>query len=446
VNVSADLARRISHTHPRLLVPSGVVAPDRLTLVDAWTLPAGGPPLILALAEDAERRWHALPLVDDAPGLRRAREGDGWATAAVGVVLSDSVAADAEGTGFTVRQTRPDVTPDVGGFLSEFMAESSPVHEVVVVGKTVRIRLDLLPRETVGSAFDAISHLRMAGLTAMGPSAGDIIWVDPERWVAPIVGVAEPLAGMPLDEAFGRAASRHLRGGDDPEPTLVLARGLARLLADLHVALATSTKVAPQPLTMLTAPEAAAMSRAARDSVAEAAVLTDKDTQQHVRSRRQSMREAFQPLADAVGSPLLPAVPFVSLGQAYISEESAAKLHLDPLQLTSAEPTRPAVADVAALLRAVNHVAHGALRRLVGGGESVPVERVSTWALAVRELVLSEYRLALAEADQSALFDERLLLGLEIEAECRALSYAARTLSTWSTVPDAGLLELLPPD
>jgi hypothetical protein len=35
---------------------------------------------------------------------------------------------------------------------------------------------------------------------------------------------------------------------------------------------------------------------------------------------------------------------------------------------------------------------------------------------------------------------------LEIQAECYALTYAARTLSTWSTVPNAGILELLPPD
>ena len=444
--MSGDLARRIAQTDPRLLVPSGVVAPDRLSLVDAWTLPAGGPPLILALAQDAEQRWHALPLVDDAQGLRRAREGEGWAAAAVGIVASASRDSATAGIGFTVRLAGPDVAPDLGGFLSEFMAESSPIHEVVVVGQSVRLRLDLLPREVVGPAFDAIPHLTMGGLTAIGRSSGDVIWADTDRWVAPIVGVAEPLSGMPLDEAFGRAASRHLRGGDDPEPTLVLARGLARLLAELHIALATPTTVLPQPMTALTEGQAAAMSRAARDSVAEAAVLTDQDTQHHVRSRRQSMRTAFQPLAEAVGSPLLPAAPFTALGQASVGEDVGSTLILDPLQLTSAEPPRPAVADVAALLRAVNHVAHGALRRMVGGGESVPVERVATWTLAVRELVLSEYRLALAQADRSALFDERLLLGLEIEAECRALSYAARTLSTWSTVPDAGLLELLPPD
>jgi predicted trehalose synthase len=158
------------------------------------------------------------------------------------------------------------------------------------------------------------------------------------------------------------------------------------------------------------------------------------------------MRDAFDALAGSAGSPLLPASPFVTLQQAYLSQLSRSAYLLDPLQLTSASQPRTPVADVASLLRSLNHVAHGAMRRLVGGGESVPVERVSTWVGAVREVMVDEYRQTLDGLGQLALFDERLLLGLELEAECRALSYAARHLSTWSAVPDAGLLELLPPD
>jgi maltokinase len=443
--VPGDLARRVAQTDPRLLVPSGAVAPDRLTVVDSWTLPAGGPPLILALAEDAEGRWHVLPLVDDVHGLRRAREGDGWATAALEVVTAPpSASSPSADGGFQVRVASPDGAPQLGGIVSEVTVESSPVHEVVLVGDALRVRLDLRPGEASGSPIDVIEHVKASGFMTMGGLVGDIVWTDAGHWVAPIVGVAEPLVGVPLDEALGRAAARHLRGGEDPEPTLVLARGLALLLAHLHIALATPSAVIPEPLRQLTDAGAAAMSRAARDAVAEAVVLTDPDTQQHVRSRRHAMRSAFDALSGAAGTTLIPAAPFESLGQAHLADDTA--LILDPLQLTSAGQPRPAVADVAALLRAVNHVAHGAWRRLVGGGESVPVERVLTWSSAVRELLLAEYREALAAAGRTDLFDDRLLLGLEIEAECRALSYAARTLSTWSTVPDAGLLELLPPD
>ena len=443
MTVSGDLARRVAHTDPRLLVPAGGVAPDRLDVVDAWELPAGGPPLSVALAQDAEQRWHVLPLVDDATGLRRAREGDGLAAGIVAQVAAASGDETTKPGGFHVR-ARTHRPPELGGYVRESTAESSPVHEVTMVGDSVRVRLDLMPTEAFGPRFDVISHLRASGFTVVGRSAGDVIWIDGDRWVAPIAGIAEPLAGMPLDEAFGRAAARHLRGGTDAEPTLHLASGLARLLAALHVALATPTAEWPVGTSALTEVAATEMARSARDAVAEAVVLTDDDTQRYVRARRDVMREAFAPLSEAAGTALLPAAPFTLLPQAFVDEAEGGGMTLDPLQLTSAESPRPAVADIAGLLRGLNHVAHGALRRLVGGGESVPVERVRTWAIAVREELLAEYRAALAEADMAWLFDEQLLLGLEIEAECRALSYAARNLSTWSTVPNAGLLELLP--
>ncbi|MFL6287750.1 MAG: hypothetical protein ACJ73L_05075, partial [Actinomycetes bacterium] len=95
------------------------------------------------------------------------------------------------------------------------------------------------------------------------------------------------------------------------------------------------------------------------------------------------------------------------------------------------------------LLREVTHVAHGALRRLVSGGEDVPAERVPTWVSAVRETVLERYAATLTAYGDEALFDQRLLRAFEVEAECRALIFASRELPTWSSVPDAGLLELL---
>ena len=124
-------------------------------------------------------------------------------------------------------------------------------------------------------------------------------------------------------------------------------------------------------------------------------MLTDEDTQAHVRSRTASMREAFAQLVDAAGTPCLPPAPLVSLQQ--VSHVDAGdEFWLDPLLIVRATNVRPAAADVASLLRALNHIAHGAMRRLVGGGESVPVERVATWTVAVRELFLEEYRGALA--------------------------------------------------
>ena len=135
-----------------------------------------------------------------------------------------------------------------------------------------------------------------------------------------------------------------------------------------------------------------------------------------MRSRRNAMREAFHPLSESVGSPLISAAPLTSLHQAFVTEGSEESPELDPLQLATAEPPRPPVADIAALLRSLNHVAHGALRRMVGGGESVPVERVTTWSSAVRELLLEEYQVALEKGrTERALRRYAFCWGLEIQ-------------------------------
>jgi predicted trehalose synthase len=138
----------------------------------------------------------------------------------------------------------------------------------------------------------------------------------------------------------------------------------------------------------------------------------------------------------------LPAVPLGGLEQFVVTEHG---MVLDPTLVTSGPGPHLAVMDVARLLRAVTHVAHGALRRMVSGAEDVPAERVPTWVAAVRERILDSYGRQLHALNQEHLVDMRLLRAFEIEAECRALVYASRELPTWSSVPDAGLLELLSP-
>jgi predicted trehalose synthase len=154
------------------------------------------------------------------------------------------------------------------------------------------------------------------------------------------------------------------------------------------------------------------------------------------------LRGWFAELARAEGAVTLPAVPLGSLEQ-FIDLDG--RITLDPLLVQSGEGPHLAVMDIATLLREVTHVAHGALRRLVSGGDDVPAERVPTWVGAVRETLLERYEATLAAYGNDALFDRRLLRAFEIEAECRALIYASRELPTWSSVPDAGLLELLSP-
>jgi hypothetical protein len=179
-----------------------------------------------------------------------------------------------------------------------------------------------------------------------------------------------------------------------------------------------------------------------KDVLSEAVVLTDPDVRETLHAHMVDLRSSFAELASATGAWVLPAVPLGSLEQFIVHGD---RLVLDPLTIRAAEGPHLAVMDLARLLREITHVAHGALRRMVSGGEHVPAERVPTWVGAVRETVVERYEATLIAYGQDPLLAPRLLRAFEIEAECRALLYASRELPTWSSVPDAGLVELLSP-
>ena len=161
---------------------------------------------------------------------------------------------------------------------------------------------------------------------------------------------------------------------------------------------------------------AAMLDRRVKDVLAEAVVLTEVDVRDTLQSTHgETCVSSFADLASASGAWVLPAVPIGSLEQFLVS---GGRLALDPLAVRAAEGPHLAVMDVARLLREVTHVAHGALRRMVSGGEHVPAERVPTWVGAVRETILERYEATLIAYGQAPLLDRRLLRAFEIEAEC----------------------------
>jgi len=210
----------------------------------------------------------------------------------------------------------------------------------------------------------------------------------------------------------------------------------------VHHALATPSAESVTPTSVLDAEQAGQLERRVKDVLSEAVVLTETGVRETLQGHMADLRGWFGELAQSEGTPTLPAVPLGSLEQFV---EVDGRLALDPLLVLPGEGPHLAAMDVATLLREVTHVAHGALRRLVSGGDDVPAERVPTWVAAVRETVLERYEMTLAAYGQEGLFDQRLLRAFEVEAECRALIYASRELPTWSSVPDAGLVELLSP-
>jgi maltokinase len=102
---------------------------------------------------------------------------------------------------------------------------------------------------------------------------------------------------------------------------------------------------------------------------------------------------------------------------------------------------QPPARDVAGMLRAIDHVGRIVDRRT----EHTEADRVRTWAASARQDFLAVYRTTTQGCGHGGLLDDGLLPAFEVEQECRELVYAARHLPQWTYVPDAALVDLLPP-
>lgn len=441
--MAESLAKRVEEIPPRLLLPHGGPASHRLHLLDALALPASEPPSWIGLAVDDADRLHTLPLVDDALRPRRARAGDGWAASvvALGSVLES---AGRQERGWRVRVVDAPDAESLLGALTEELVTASTRHEAVEVAGAYRVRLALEPQRVDAPVLQPWRHIAHTDPDLVSGGVLDVVWEseDGSYGLAPVVLVARVHDSASVAERLNREATRHLRGADTSTATLALAEALGSAVARAHLALALPSPECAEPTAVLDASGPGVLERRVKDVLSEAMVLTDPSVREMLSSHMAQLRASFAQLADAGGAVMLPPVSLGSLEQFVLADDTVT---LDPLLVAPSPSPQLAVMDLARIFREVAHVAHGALRRMVNGGEDVPAERVPTWVGAVRDTVHDTYLAALHDAGQQRLFDERLLRAFEIEAECLALVYASRELPTWSAVPDAGLAELLTP-
>ncbi|CAB4870575.1 unannotated protein [freshwater metagenome] len=115
----------------------------------------------------------------------------------------------------------------------------------------------------------------------------------------------------------------------------------------------------------------------------------------------------------------------------------------NPMQSPAQRRARQPVArDVAGMLASLDHVARVVLHRTEGlDGEQQG--RVIEWIAAAQRSFLAAYVTVLAEKDEDALLDQRLLRPFQLQQECREFIYAARYLPHWRYVPEAALHALL---
>jgi maltokinase len=101
---------------------------------------------------------------------------------------------------------------------------------------------------------------------------------------------------------------------------------------------------------------------------------------------------------------------------------------------------QPPARDVAGMLQSIDHVGRVVNHRVAAADAA----KVSMWIGRAQTEFLDSYLATLASAGREELFDERLLLPLQVEQECREFLYAVRHLPRWRYVPDQALEALFP--
>ncbi|HEX2470478.1 MAG TPA: phosphotransferase [Candidatus Limnocylindrales bacterium] len=136
------------------------------------------------------------------------------------------------------------------------------------------------------------------------------------------------------------------------------------------------------------------------------------------------------------------------LGQVLIAPDGFRIIDFEGEPLSSAEERRahrPALRDVASMLRSLDHVARSARRRAEarrGGPLETPGLDIEAWVGRSRERFLEAYRAGLLERRVPMDIDPDLLHAFEVDKELYELAYATTYLPSWLYAPTEGMRAL----
>lgn len=371
-------------------------------------------------------------------------DGDGWSCApersAGGTVAAEDWADAGEGDGAAqafVDLLRYDDLPAVPGFRvvrlappPEATGERSMnpdradgrTHSNVVVGERVVVAW---LRRTVDAPHPGsltLQHLAEHEFMGVPDLYGLLLWRTPEGHEVPVATATKYLprsrdgwgwSGDLLDVSAGLATSPIPVGtpaaGVDLSPVELPAR-LGRLVAKLHLTLATPSPVDPDPTAVAGAADVRDWQRRARGELEAGGEIGDADVLDALADDVAAGRS--QVLVQRVHGDLhVGRVLRWTRGLSVVGFDAApAEPHL-----TGATTLRPAAVDVARLLASLARVAEDASRR-----PEMPADAPSAWYHRAREQVLSAYRAALAAEERSDLLDERLLAAFEAAERAHA--------------------------
>ena len=394
--------------------------------------------------------------------LRPAEPGDG-AWRALGIAMADGLTIASLPTRVDPRLSptaalvcRParalaDLAPDGPGPERDLAADQS--HTSVVLGDELLLKayrrlqpglnpdLEMTAFLSEDAEFPAVP--RLAGYAEVVAQSGEPTTVAMlEEFVADGADAFESIAGM----LVGWLTSA---GDVSLEFATEIAADLGTLTAGLHAAVADGRGIPEMAPRDATRKEIRSWAQAAQQHLESALGLATGEAAAVLHHLAQRIAESIT-VIDA-----LPTAPEVirahgdyHLGQVLIAQDGFRNVDFEGEPLASAEARRahrPALRDVASMLRSIDHVARSAGRRAeaANGG---PLERagldLDAWIDRARERFLGAYRAGLLERRVWADIDPDLLHAFEVDKELYEVAYAATYLPSWLYAPIGGMRAL----
>ncbi len=378
---------------------------------------------------------------------------------------------------------RHEVVPPVPGFrvvrlvpppeaTGERPVNHDSASDSVVVGERVVVTWVRQLYDTDHAAPRMLAHLDAVDFFAIPETHGILLWTTPSGREIPVAWATKylPRSRDGWDWCVDLTErSLGLDGGGPKDPWVEdFPARLGRLAAKLHVALATPSKVVPQPLAQAPADLVRAWHTMATQTVDRAAEVAEGGTLDGATDvlvpRLPALRAAIDQLleiADGLDSAgdaptsgtgsadailVQPVHGDLHVGQVLRWPGGLAVIdfHPDPVlefdSLRVGQARQPAARDLARLLRSLDNVGRVADK---SSGFTATLA-VDAWSAQARHQLLAAYKRELASAQRPELLDERLLAPFEAEQLCRELVYSSEHLPAWAYAPLGGLWQSYP--
>ena len=410
--------------------------------------------------DDGSRQLYSLTMTGEP--LREARPGDGaWRALAAAISEGRTIAAlprgeDPAASPTAVLVCRPaaaleDLAPDGPGTERDLGADQS--NTSVVLGEHLLLKAYRRLQPGLNPDLEMTAFLsEEAGFPAVPRLAGFAEAITQRGGATTVAMLQEFIAdGADAFESIARTLTDWLLAPREVtlEGATEIAADLGTLTASLHAAVMDGhglPEIAPREATR---DDVRGWATAAHEHLATALDVASGDAGRTIRDLAPMIAESIT-VIDA-----LPTAPEVirahgdyHLGQVLIAPDGFRVIDFEgePLSPPDARRAhRPALRDVASMLRSLDHVARSARRR-AEARNGRPLDRpgldIESWIRRSRERFLKAYRAELQERRVWLDIDPDLLHAFEVDKELYEFAYAATYLPTWLYAPTEGLRAL----